>query len=891
MKKGIVLLLFLAGMFNVMAQSTAKYQIKFLEINKENSDYGVAILDENKLIFTSALEEAKNNRKNYNPRKDLYVGDIDYDGEIKNVKPVVKIHNKKYNQTGVAYTKDKKTVFFSRNKYAKRKSKQKLAKNQRLEIFKAEVAADGSWQNIKKVPFNKSGSSTGYPVLNSDDSQLYFVSDRKSSLGKTDIFVVDILENGKFSKPRNLGKHVNTTGNETTPFITPDNILYFSSDGHKGMGMLDVFAVEVYDDNATSEVYQLASPINSINDDFAYIVNKDNNQGFFTSNRLQGKGFNDMYSFTLEEDVRPGECFISVDGKVLDIDSKEILAGATVDLYDKEGNLIETVSTYNDGTYNFTVSCANEYRLVASLDNYKRDSKYIEILEENYHSALHTNLNLSKLESEQPKAAPAALQPIYYEFDDATITKAAAAEMDKIVQVMRDNPQLMIEASAYTDARGSNAYNINLSNRRAKAAVEYLKAQGIDPNRIRAKGYGESKMVNHCVNGIDCDEEAHQLNRRTEFNFINSQASYQHKKKPKTQKAVVATRPKVEPKSKVKPKTNAQHQETVVASRTHTEKQKKTLTSSKDSELKIVKKDEQKNEKVAAVQPKVETKNTIAAQADVATKPTRSEIKERRKKTKNKAVDYIEEQKEKVLANLSDLEKSYEIATVQKQNYKDSIAVELQKIGSLKNDIQNTEEVGWSNIIEYKSEVKQFNKKYQKIINEGNNKPTFNNGVTKKNNLSHKEDADTSSDEDPSVSQVIYEESLSVDQVEVIAMKKNKSGKYSVTKSAPKTDLIKVSFKMLHNQKIDAGKKKAHIILQNPEGHVAGAKGVFNLKGNTVQKKYTDQTTINYNKNDVDVTMYIEQRGANLKRGVYPVKLFLEGELVAVSNLDLQSPF
>ena len=518
MKRGFILIFFLACFLQVSGQSTGTYQIKFLEVNKKNSDNGVAILDENKLIFTSADHKVTTAKKNYNPRKDLYKGDINFDGEINNVKRVTKEINKRVNQTGVTYSKDGRTVYFSRNKYKKKLKKQNLPKNKRLLLYKADVAADGSWANVKKLPFNKKKSSTGYPVLNADDSKLYFVSDRLPSKGNTDIFVVDILKEGDYSKPRNLGSFVNTDGNETTPYITNENILYFSSDGHKGLGKLDVFAVEVYD-NATSEVYKLSSPINSINDDFAYIVNKDNNQGFFTSNRLQGDGFNDLYSFTLEEDVRPGKCFITVDGKVRDKQSYEALSGATVDLYSIDGSLIESVATYSDGTYQFTVSCAKEYQLVASNPDYLDDKKRIEILEENYHSALHTNMNLSKIEKKQP--AVERMSPIYYEYDDAQITEEAAREMDKIAEVMNQNDNLVIQASSYTDSRGTDAYNVRLSQRRAKAAVEYLKSKGIDQSRIKSKGYGEDKLINQCVNGVECREESHQMNRRTEFNFLN----------------------------------------------------------------------------------------------------------------------------------------------------------------------------------------------------------------------------------------------------------------------------------------------------------------------------------------------------------------------------------
>ena len=535
MKRGFILFFLLASFLTVTGQSTGKYQIKFLEINKDNSDYGVAILDENKLVFTSADTDPGKERNKFNSRKDLYVGDIDYDGEIKNVKPVVKKMNENFNQTGLAYTKDRKTVYFAGNKYWKKKKKQNNPKNKKLQLFKATVNEDGSWDNIEKLSFNKKGVDISHPVLSQDNKQLYFASDMKPSHGKTDIFVVDIHEDGTYSEPRNLGTFVNTEGVETTPFISHDNILYFSSDGHPGEGKLDVFAVEVYVEG-TSEPYHLSSPINSINDDFAYIVNQDNNQGYFTSNRLQGEGFNDLYSFTLEEDVRPGECFITVDGRVRDKETLELLSGATVDLYSLDGELLESVSTYQDGTYKFTVSCAKEYKLKASSPNYEADEKRIEILEENYHTALHTIMNLNKIAEEQPVPA-AAMQPIYYEFDKSNITAAAAEKMDRIIAIMKANPNLIIEASSFTDSRGSDSYNLALSQRRAKAAVEYLISKGIDATRIQSKGYGEDRLTNQCVNGVNCDETSHQLNRRTEFNFVNNPESRAESQAPQRKPA------------------------------------------------------------------------------------------------------------------------------------------------------------------------------------------------------------------------------------------------------------------------------------------------------------------------------------------------------------------
>ena len=962
MKRGFILVFFLACFLQVSGQSTGKYQIKFLEVNKKNSDNGVAILDENKLIFTSADHKVTTAKKNYNPRKDLYAGDISFDGEIKNVKRVTTDVNKRVNQTGVTYTKDGRTVYFSRNKYKKKLKKQNLPKNQRLIIYKGDVAADGSWKNVKKVPFNKKKFSTGFPVLSADDSKLYFVSDRLPSKGMSDIFVVDVLAEGDFSQPKNLGSFVNTDRNETTPYITDENILYFSSDGHEGLGKLDVFAVEVFDD-ATSEVYELSAPINSINDDFAYIVNKDNNQGFFTSNRLQGNGFNDLYSFTLEEDVRPGKCFITVDGKVRDKNSYKALSGATVDLYSIDGSLIESVATYSDGTYQFTVSCAKEYELVASNPDYLDDKKRIEILEENYHTALHTNLNLSKVEKKQPVAD--RMSPIYYEYDDAQITQEAAREMDKIAEIMSQNENLVIQASSYTDSRGTNAYNVELSKRRAKAAVEYLKSKGVDESRIKSKGYGEDKLINQCVNGVECREESHQMNRRTEFNYLNvpgvgnkkSSGSSKTKTAVKLNKSAVAvsaktqkvevtkTEAKVElsevkpiPKKEViaqtepvaleksKPIESAKMETVKVAATDHQisspivqktklkmaptavvlkkEPEAKTIAKvaapkeeiSKEKEEKIaennIEKPEEKSGKIAAEQ------QTVAS----AEKEDKKEIKEAvvinynssivaTNPESNKVLNYIGTEKIKMIDQLTELEKKYADAIPNYPKLSDSLKVQKSKISEIIVNAQEMEETGWSNIIEYKNNVLHFKKKYRDLMvahsrSRGSGsitrsqrqaanapKPSTTNAVAQVNKS------------EPKV--VEMEENLSVDNVEITAMKMSGNGKYQKTNNANKTDLIKVTFKLVSNDKVDSGRKEAHLVLQNPEGKVEEAKGIFTLKSTEKESKFTDHAIINYNNHDVDVTMFIQRKGGNFEKGVYPIKVFLEGELMAVTKLDL----
>ncbi|MFD1315023.1 OmpA family protein [Namhaeicola litoreus] len=547
MKKFILSLLICFGYVSLNAQSNGNYQIKFLEVNRDNSDYAVALLDENKIVFTSEgnRDSEKGNR---NPRKKLFVGDMDFDGEILNVTKVNKDESNKYNTTGVSYTKDQKTVYFSRNRHARSKSKQRKSKNQRMEIFRARVDENGKWTDIEKLPFNDKKTSAGYPALSADGTKLYFVSNRLPSSGGNDIFVVNINNETEFGEPQNLGKTINTPGNETTPFINSNNVLYFASDGHKGKGGLDIFAAEVFD-NHVSDVYHLEEPINSLNDDFAYIINDQTNTGYFTSNRLQGNENNDLYAFNLEKDKSLEDCFITVEGLVKDKNTQALLKNANVELFDLNNNLIESIQTADDGFYSFKVPCSEEYNLVGNSTNYKEQKQRIEILENNYHKILHSNLNLTKLmknEVDESKDLSKILNlaPIYFDFDKVTIRSDARSELDKIVKIMKEYPEITVEANAHTDSWGPAAYNKILSEKRAKSTVNYIISQGIDPSRIIGKGFGEERLLNDCEDPSQCSRAQNQLNRRTEFIITSAATSIRLDIHKKIKKEVVDNKTK-----------------------------------------------------------------------------------------------------------------------------------------------------------------------------------------------------------------------------------------------------------------------------------------------------------------------------------------------------------
>ena len=374
------------------------------------------------------------------------------------------------------------------------------------------------------MPFNNVTYSVGHPAINKDGTKMFFISDMPSTFGKTDLFVVDINKDGTYGIPKNLGPTVNTKGMEMFPFIDHDNILYFSSDSRtNGMGGLDVYAVKIFDDNSVSEVLHLGKPVNSEADDFAYILKNgdEKNEGYFSSNREGGKGDDDIYHFVSSPPLKI-ECHQDVVGIVTDKKTSKIIEGAVVVLFDDKDNEVSSATTDDKGAYTFTIDCEKAYKVVASKDKYERDSKEFTASKE-----AKAKVNIDLVLDPVPEVVVVRervvvnINPIYFDFDQADIRQDAAAELDKVVNIMNKYPDLLIEGGSHTDSRGPDEYNIILSTRRAGATVDYIVNHGIDRSRISAKGYGETQLVNGCDGTKKCTEAEHQQNRRTEFVILN----------------------------------------------------------------------------------------------------------------------------------------------------------------------------------------------------------------------------------------------------------------------------------------------------------------------------------------------------------------------------------
>ena len=497
------------------SQERASVIIKNLELNTNLSDFG-GYIHGDQFIFATAKSDSKKKYKwNDEPFLDIYQGAITYNDEkipvIENIEDIPSEDiNTDYHEATVAVSNDGKTLYFTRDNVNKRN---KLSYDKKgtshLKIYKADFLGDG-WGNIVELPINDNVHSSGHPALSPDNKTLYFVSDREGGYGQTDIYKVAIAEDGTFGEVENLGPTINTEGREMFPFLDTENVLYFSSDGFMNLGLLDIFKINMQE-GTNAKVENLGAPFNSGQDDFAYYINTKEGTGFFSSNRANGKGGDDIYSFS----IRPCKQYIR--GIVRDKDTNEPLVQASVELIDETGKVIIKVTTDDDGEYLLEVDCDKQYTIRGTKPDYKDDIKEVTTtgvtdLE------IPTDLFLTPL----IKGSEIVINPIFFDFDKWDIREDAAYELENIVAVMREHPKMVIKIESHTDSRGRDRYNMKLSDRRAKSTRDYLYSRGIANDRIEsAIGYGESQLVNKCSNGVKCSKEEHQANRRSKFIILN----------------------------------------------------------------------------------------------------------------------------------------------------------------------------------------------------------------------------------------------------------------------------------------------------------------------------------------------------------------------------------
>ena len=491
--------------------------IENLPFNSENSDFG-SYMHQNTLYFASARGD-DTNVYNWNKEPFLDIFQIEVTENIEdesitygapsqiNSEEV----NTEYHEASVAITNDGKTMYFTRDNTTKRKKlKYDNEGTTHLKIYKASLEGK-AWTNIVELPFNDDVFSTGHPILSPDNKTLFFVSDRDGGIGQTDIYSVAINKDGTYGNPKNLGDKINTEGREMFPFIAKDSTFYFSSDGYLNLGLLDIFKSNILKEDTASEPENIGAPFNSGYDDFAYYLDSDSHTGYFSSNRPDGKGSDDIYSFNFTR------CNQHITGTTKEYRTEVLLSDVTVQLIDETGRIIDTVVTTEDGTYTFNVECNITYTLLATKPDYKED--LYSLTTSRVNKKVNTvDLILKPLILD----SQIIINPIFFDFDKATIRTDAQYELENIVDVLRKHTEMVIKIESHTDSRGRDKYNLKLSDKRAKSTAEYIISRGIDASRIEsARGFGETRPLNKCTNDVECTEEEHQLNRRSYFYIVN----------------------------------------------------------------------------------------------------------------------------------------------------------------------------------------------------------------------------------------------------------------------------------------------------------------------------------------------------------------------------------
>ncbi len=501
--------------------NSGRYKLTRLPINSSYADFGSTVYD-NQLIFASARDTGamvkRVHRWTNQPFTSLYQAEIKGEGTFGRVKKFATSTKSKFNESTPTFTADGKTMYFTRNNYNKGVRGRNEVGTTLLKIYRSEKI-DGKWTKAVELPFNSDHFSTAHPALSLDGKWLYFASDRQGGQGQSDLYKVAVLSGGKFGNPINLGTEINTGGRESFPFISAENELYFSSDGHPGLGGLDIFAVKIFTDGSLGTVHNIGAPANSTADDFGFFMDNKLQKGFLSSNRAEDYGSDDIYS-VYETRKLELDCKQTIKGIVYDKKDKGRIAQIKVSLLDRDFKLLSEVVTDERGQYQFDLlNCATRYRVNASREEFNTAEVTVDLPVKEGITELDFGLEKVKIKVEKGDDLFKVLElvPIYFDLNKSDIRVDATMELLKIVAVMEQYPNMKIDVRSHTDSRGQEEYNRRLSDQRAKSTRTWIINQGIAAYRITAKGYGDTQLINHCVDGVACSEEQHQENRRSEF--------------------------------------------------------------------------------------------------------------------------------------------------------------------------------------------------------------------------------------------------------------------------------------------------------------------------------------------------------------------------------------
>ena len=508
-----------------IAKLRPKYIVELTKINTQQSDFSSAFFGEDKLVFSSTYQAS--GQRDYDwtgePFLDLYFADIGDEGQLENTQKIEGDINTAFHESSAVFTKDLKTVYFTRNNYKNGKKRTDRKNTVRLKLLTASVDEDGNWSDVEELTFNNDNYSVAHPALSLDGKKLYFASDMPGTTGESDLWYVDIYKDGSYGDPINLGQKINTEGRESFPYIASDGTLYFASDALIGFGGFDVFKAELSDSGIARDPENMGLPINSAGDDFGFLLQTDTNTGYISSNRdgNRGSASDQIYYF------KPSKCVVEITGLVRDSNTGNLMPGATVKLLDMGMNIIAEQIVQQDARYSFPeeVECGQAYYLIT-------ENGLAYSIAETTFVAPTTSQSVSvdmKIETFSQDCPPydlgclLGLNPIYFDLNKYFIRQDAEIELTKVFNAMIRFPELIVRIESHTDSRSPQSYNLRLSQNRATSTRNWLIQRGIAPSRLSAVGYGESQLINRCADGVPCTEAEHQLNRRSMFIIENYQ--------------------------------------------------------------------------------------------------------------------------------------------------------------------------------------------------------------------------------------------------------------------------------------------------------------------------------------------------------------------------------
>ncbi|WP_298140942.1 OmpA family protein [Flavobacterium sp.] len=506
-------------------KNSGRYTLENAGINSDKSDYGSAFFN-NKVVFASARDTgglgARKHAWTNESFTNLYAADMGSEGTLSSEERFGKKLNSKFHESTPVFTKDGKTVYFTRNNFLDGKKGKDAQKTTLLKLYKATLEGD-TWTDVKELPFNSNDYSVAHPALSPDEKTLYFASNMPGTLGQSDLFKVSINGDDSYGTPTNLGNVINTEGRETFPFVSNEDELYFATDGHPGLGGLDIFVAKAEKDGSYKEALNVGEPLNSSKDDFGFLIDNKTRIGYVTSNRDGGQGSDDIYRFKETERIEY-TCEQLLTGVVTDQETGKPLANAKVTLEDQNHTKIKDAITDAEGKFDFGVQpCETKLYLITEKPEYNTKETATITANETGKTFVPIELELGKkpVKPGDDLAKAFGIKIIYFDLDKSFIRPDAALELAKILDVMEQNPTMEIDVRSHTDCRQTAAYNAALSDRRAKSTMAWLISKGIAKNRLTGKGYGESQLVNDCgcepTNQSNCSEEQHQANRRSEF--------------------------------------------------------------------------------------------------------------------------------------------------------------------------------------------------------------------------------------------------------------------------------------------------------------------------------------------------------------------------------------